>query len=94
MQDGDDAIYIAKPVDAKLVPDDRILIQGKTLNTFNPIVNANGIQFLSRRLRHPIPANFDQMVRAETNCKLSPFAALPAFSCPLWKPDAIVRPSV
>ena len=71
VQDGSDVIYVSAPVDAKLVPGDRILIQGKTLNSFNPIVTADRITFLRHEdLPKAKPATFAQMISAETDCRL------------------------
>ncbi len=71
VQDGDTAIYIAAPSDAKLVPGDRILVRGKTQASFNPIVVSESITFLRHGdLPQPQLATFDQMIRAETDCKL------------------------
>ena len=71
VQDGDAAIYISYPNDLKLVPGDRVLVQGKTQKSFNPIVRADHIALLRHgALPKPEPASFDQMIRAETDCKL------------------------
>jgi diguanylate cyclase (GGDEF)-like protein len=71
VQDGDAAIYIGYPNDLKLVPGDRVLVQGKTQKSFNPIVIAGSVTLLGRvALPKAEPASFDQMIRAETDCKL------------------------
>ena len=71
MQDGDAAIYVYFPTDLKLVPGDRVLVRGKTQGSFNPIVVADSITMLRHvALPKPEPASFDQMIRAETDCKL------------------------
>src|SRR5579863_355851 len=71
VEEGGEAIYVQAPTDAKLVPGDRVLVRGKTQESFNPIVVSESITLL----RHgdplkPEPASFDQMIRAETDCKL------------------------
>jgi diguanylate cyclase (GGDEF)-like protein len=71
VQDGNTAIYIAAQRNLQLVPGDRVLVTGKTRNSFNPIVTDSSIMLL----RHgglPLPekATFEQMIRAETDCKL------------------------
>jgi hypothetical protein len=59
------------PNDLKLVPGDRVLVQGKTQKSFNPIVIASSITLLGHvALPKAEPASFDQMIRAETDCKL------------------------
>jgi len=71
VQDGDAAIYVFFPTDLKLVPGDRVLIRGKTQGSFNPIISANSIVLLRHGvLLKPVPASFEQMIRAETDCKL------------------------
>ena len=71
VQDGDVAIYVNFPTDLKLVPGDRVLVRGKTQKSFNPIVLADSVRLLGRvALPKAEPATFDQMIRAETDCKL------------------------
>ena len=71
VQDGDAAIYIGYPNDLKLVPGDRVLVRGKTQKSFSPIVIAGSVTMLGRvALPKVEPASFDQMIRAETDCKL------------------------
>src|ERR1035438_4052683 len=71
VQDGDAGIYVHAPMDAKLVPGDRVLIKGTTRPSFNPYIESSSITLL----RHgpqlkPLPSNFDQMIRARTDCQL------------------------
>ena len=71
VQDGDAGIYVHAPMDAKLVPGDRVLIKGTTRPSFNPYIEPSSITLL----RHgpplkPLPSNFDQMIRAQTDCQL------------------------
>jgi len=71
VQDGDAAIFVAYPTDLKLVPGDRILVRGKTKQSFNPIVVADRVTLLGHgALPKAMPASFDQMIRAEADCKL------------------------
>jgi len=70
IEDDGVAIFVSAPSDAGLVPGDRVLVRGKTLNSFNPIVIDDQVAFLRHAsLPKPVPANFDQMIRAETDCK-------------------------
>jgi diguanylate cyclase (GGDEF)-like protein len=70
-QDGEFAIYIQAPSNLHLVPGDRVLVQGKTQSSFNPIVVADIVTVLRHgALPAPQPATFDQMIHAETDCKL------------------------
>jgi diguanylate cyclase (GGDEF)-like protein len=71
VQDGSAGIYVYAPKDAKLVPGDRVLIKGTTRPSFNPYIEPSSITLL----RHgpqlkPLPSNFDQMIRAQTDCQL------------------------
>ncbi len=71
VQDGEFAIYIQAPADLHLLPGDRILVQGKTQSSFNPIVVADSVTMLGHgAVPKPVPASFDQMIRAKTDCKL------------------------
>lgn len=71
VQDGDAAIYVQVPPDAKLVPGDRVLVKGRTQGSFNPIVVSDSITVLSHSAPpKPQPATFDQMISAQTDCKL------------------------
>jgi diguanylate cyclase (GGDEF)-like protein len=71
LQDGDKSIYVTAPAGLNLVPGDRVLVQGKTQDSFNPIVLGDHIMLLhhGERLK-PQPASFDQMIRAATDCEL------------------------
>jgi diguanylate cyclase (GGDEF)-like protein len=71
VQDGNLAIFVSYPRDLKLVPGDRIRVLGRTQESFNPIVAAEGVALLRHTaLPKPVQASFDQMIRAETDCKL------------------------
>jgi len=71
VQDGEFAIYVQAPADLHLAPGDRVLVQGKTQSSFNPIVIGERIDLLRHgALLAPQPATFDQMIRTETDCKL------------------------
>jgi diguanylate cyclase (GGDEF)-like protein len=71
VQDGDAAIYIGYPNELKLVPGDRVQVLGTTQKSFNPIVIASSITLVRHgAVPKPEPASFEQMIRAETDCKL------------------------
>ena len=71
VQDGDAAIYVYAPTNLHLTPGDRVLVQGKTQQSFNPIVIGDRFTFLRHgALPAPQPASFDEMIRTETDCKL------------------------
>src|ERR1035441_7899521 len=46
VQDGDAGIYVHAPMDAKLVPGDRVLIKGTTRPSFNPYIESSSITLL------------------------------------------------
>jgi diguanylate cyclase (GGDEF)-like protein len=70
-QDGDAAIYVQATTTAKLVPGDRILIKGTTHESFRPFVLSNDITLLHHgAVPTPVPASYDQLIRAERDCML------------------------
>jgi diguanylate cyclase (GGDEF)-like protein len=71
IQDGDAAIYVNPTTSLKLVPGDRVLVRGTMHESFRPYVESKDITLLSHgALPKPVQASFDQMIRAETDCKL------------------------
>lgn len=71
VQDGDRALYVFTPLDAHLVPGDRVLIQGKTyFEGFRPDVTSSSITVLLHGPPPPpVVATFQQLVRAELDCR-------------------------
>lgn len=68
VQDGDLATYVFAPVDAKMVPGDRVLIKGTTAGSFRPIVMSTSITVLNHgALPKAVPADFDQMIHARVD---------------------------
>ena len=71
IQDEDAAIYVHPTTTLKLVPGDRILVRGTMHESFRPYVESNDITLLSHGvLPKPVQASFEQMIRAETDCRL------------------------
>lgn len=71
VQDGNAAIFVKATTDAKLVPGDRVLIRGTALSSFRPYVLSSDLTFLRHgTLPKPVPANFDQLIRAQRDCLL------------------------
>ena len=65
------AIFVLATTDSQLVPGDRILVRGTTQPSFRPIVVSNDITLLHHgTLPQPIPATFDELIRAQLNCML------------------------
>ena len=57
VQDGDSAIYVDYRAGANLVPGDRVLVRGKTQESFRPIVVADDVTVLRHgSLPRPVPA--------------------------------------
>lgn len=71
VQDGTDAIYVHATTSLKLVPGDRIFVRGTTHESFRPYVNSKDITVIGHGpLPKPVQPTFEQMIRAETDCKL------------------------
>ncbi len=71
VQDGDVAIYVQATTSSKLVPGDRVLIKGKTHESFRPFVLSNDITLLHHgSLPQPIPSTHDELIRAQRDCLL------------------------
>ena len=71
VQDGNDAIYVRSDTKLKLVPGDRILVHGTTHESFRPYVQSRDISVVGHGpLPKPAEPTFDQMIRAEEDCKL------------------------
>ncbi len=71
VQDGDAGIYVQSPVEYPIVPGDRILIRGTTQASFRPLIKDASITLLHRGpLPTPSPATFDELIRAQFDCRL------------------------
>jgi len=71
VQDGNDAIYVHATTSLNLVPGDRILVQGTMHESFRPYVVTKDITVVGHGpLPKPAEPTFDQMIRAEEDCKL------------------------
>jgi diguanylate cyclase (GGDEF)-like protein len=71
VQDGNLAIYIQPAVQAQLTAGDRVLIKGTTHESFRPFVSATSITVVGHPGLPPAtPATFDQLIRAEFDCRL------------------------
>jgi diguanylate cyclase (GGDEF)-like protein len=77
VQDGNDAIYVSATTSLRLAPGDRILVRGTTHESFRPYVDSNNITFIGHgALPKPIHASFEQLIRAETDCRVVTVRAL------------------
>jgi diguanylate cyclase (GGDEF)-like protein len=70
VQDDGDAIYVQDSAAANLVPGDRVLVRGKTHNSYRPEIFADSVTFLHHgELPKPLPATFDALIRGELDCQ-------------------------
>jgi diguanylate cyclase (GGDEF)-like protein len=77
VQDGSDAIYVHAGATLKLTPGDRVLVRGTTHESFRPYVNSSDITVIGHgTLPKAIQPTFEQMIRAEADCKLVTVHAL------------------
>lgn len=77
VQDGNDAIYVHATTTLNLVPGDRVLVRGTTHESFRPYVNSRDITLLGHAaLPKPVEPTFEQLIRAEEDCKLITVHAL------------------
>ena len=71
VQDGDAGIYVKADTNLNLELGDRVRVQGRTQDSFRPIVVGSNIVFLRHGLLpKPISANFDRMIRSELDSLL------------------------
>jgi len=69
VQDGNEAIFVSYPKDAKVVPGDRIRVKGITQGDFRPMVIADSITVLGHvALPKPVPASFPELIQARRDC--------------------------
>jgi diguanylate cyclase (GGDEF)-like protein len=65
------AIFVLATTNSQLVPGDLVLVRGTTKPSFRPIVVSNDITLLNHgTLPQPIPATFDELIRAQFDCML------------------------
>jgi diguanylate cyclase (GGDEF)-like protein len=70
VQDAGEAIYVQDTTLSDLKPGDRVLVRGKTHNSFRPEVFADSVTLLHHGdLPKPVPATFDQMIRSQVDCQ-------------------------
>jgi diguanylate cyclase (GGDEF)-like protein len=71
VQDGGEAVYVETKAYQDLAPGDRVLIRGKTRDSFTPDVVSDSISVLRHgALLKPVAADFQQLVRAQRDCML------------------------
>jgi diguanylate cyclase (GGDEF)-like protein len=69
VQDGDEAIYVATRPNEDMAPGDRVLVRGKTRDSFTPDVLSDSVTVLHHgALPAPVSADFEQLIRAKLDC--------------------------
>jgi diguanylate cyclase (GGDEF)-like protein len=92
VEDGDVAIFVSSPATTKLIPGDRVLIEGKTQPSFRPIVLASKVSVLHHGAPPtPAPASFDQLIRGQLDCRLVTVHAIVRSTDPVLSTIAQVR---
>ena len=71
VQEADSAIFVHPTAMYKLVPGDRVRVHGTMHESFRPYIESAQIILLDHGpLPKPLEPSFEQMIRAETDCKL------------------------
>ena len=71
VEDGGDSIYVQAPLDVRVAPGDRVLVRGKTDDSYRPQVLAASVTLLHPgELPRPLPATFDQLIRGQHDSEL------------------------
>jgi len=66
VQEGSEAVYVETNSDLNLVPGDRVMVRGKTRDSYRPeVVGESVARLQAGTLPTPIAANFAQLVRGE-----------------------------
>jgi diguanylate cyclase (GGDEF)-like protein len=69
VQDGGEAIYVETKRNEDISAGDRVLVHGKTRDSFSPDVLSDTVTVLRHgTLPKPVAANFEQMIRAQFDC--------------------------
>jgi diguanylate cyclase (GGDEF)-like protein len=69
VQDDGVAIYVEATRNPKLLPGDRVLVRGKTHNSYRPEIFADSVTLLHHgEMPKPVPATFDQLIRGQLDC--------------------------
>jgi diguanylate cyclase (GGDEF)-like protein len=71
VQEGDEAIYVETKSNEDLLPGDRVLVRGKTRDSFTPDILSDSVTVLDHgSLPAPAQASFEQLIHAERDCML------------------------
>jgi diguanylate cyclase (GGDEF)-like protein len=70
VQEGDEAIYVETKLNAGLVVGDRVLVRGKTRNSFGTDILGESVTLLHHGPPPmPVAASYEQLIRAEFDCR-------------------------
>jgi hypothetical protein len=71
VQEGGEAIYVEAKPNQNLAPGDRVLVRGKTRESFTLDVLSDSVTLLHHGVPpKPVPTDFEQLIRAERDCIL------------------------
>jgi diguanylate cyclase (GGDEF)-like protein len=85
VQDGGVGIYVRAPMDAGLVPGDRVLVRGRTYSAFRPWVMGDSVTLLHHGpVPSPAPTDFDELIRATRDCTMISVRAVVHAADPAW----------
>jgi diguanylate cyclase (GGDEF)-like protein len=77
VQDGNDAIYVHPKASFNLAPGDRVSVRGTMHESFRPYVDSAEITVIGHvPLPKPVQPTFEQLIRAEADCKLATVRAI------------------
>jgi diguanylate cyclase (GGDEF)-like protein len=77
VQDGGAAVLVFDAQEDKLVPGDRIRVEGKTDADLSPDVRSEKITLLGHgAVPQPVPASFDELIRGQRDCVLVTVSAV------------------
>jgi diguanylate cyclase (GGDEF)-like protein len=70
VQDGANSIYVDAPPDLKLTFGDRVLITGRTHDSFRPEIFSDSVKFLRRdAVPEPVPASYRELIRGDLDAR-------------------------
>jgi diguanylate cyclase (GGDEF)-like protein len=71
VQDDGVAMFVQTPANLSFAPGDRVLVRGKTHDSYRPEILADSVTLLHHgELPSPAPATFDQLIRGGEDCAL------------------------
>jgi diguanylate cyclase (GGDEF)-like protein len=70
VQQNGEAIYVFSKQNAGLVPGDRVLVKGRTRDSFRPVVISDSVTMLHPgAVPEPLTASYDQLIREQLVCR-------------------------